>query len=133
MTTAMTTTAGDLVSMLQDLRRPRRHVDRWIGAALVALVALALGSLWVLDQRTKTTEFTLDDALTKLHETESVSPAPGTADPASVGAASTTGDAQGPASNPVPLPVRRSSGGAAPAEPGSRMHLPAAGVYTYAT
>ena len=59
----MTTPADALVSMLQQIRTPRRHVDRWIGAALLVLVALALWNVWFLDQRTKTTDFTRDDVI----------------------------------------------------------------------
>jgi len=118
--------------------RPRRRIrDLWIGAALVALAALALGTLWVLDQRTKTTPFTLNDALTELHQTDRRTPAPGTTAASgsdSTGASSTASGAQGTtASDPAATPARRSISVGAAAAPGTGMALPAAGVYTYAT
>jgi hypothetical protein len=134
-----TTEFNEIVSMLEAIRapRPRRHVrDIWIGAALLVLVALALGTAWVLDQRTKTTEFTLDDALTELRDTETRIPAPGTtgvSDGGINGATSNPSDAQGTATNPTATPARRSIGAAATAAPVAGMTLPAAGVYTYAT
>jgi hypothetical protein len=119
---------------------PTRRIrvrDRWIGVALFALVALALGTLWVLDQRTKTTPFNLDDALTELHETESPAPAPGTTAASagdSVDASSTASGAQGTTvTGPASDPARRSIGAAATGAPGTGMTLPATGVYTYTT
>jgi hypothetical protein len=128
---------NELVALLQSRRSPRSRWlrDIWVGAALLALVGLALGTVWVLDQRTKTTQFTLDDALTRLHRTELADPAPGTTTPRdpAIDGSSIGSDAQEPSDDPTPAPVRRSTGAAGTADPGTGMTLPVAGVYTYAT
>ena len=110
--------------------RPRRGRRVWF--VVLTLIALAIGTTWVLDQRTKATPFPLESALGELRREATDAPGAG-AGSSNLDAGSRPAEAQAP---DVPRSgragARQAPAGADTSATGG-FAVPAGGVYTYAT
>jgi len=132
------------VALPQPIRRRRRWLRRTVVTSVAVLAVTATVGAWMVANRNKTTQATLQDALAEL-QSDGSSPldlaapavAPTDAAPAPAGVAAAPAPPSEASGAPMPAsPAHRAEAGVAPtpaATAAARFAPPTPGVYTYAT